>query len=168
MPTDPRQLLRRLFEEHHGELCAFACRYLASEEDAADVVQEVFVRVWSRRSERRLDDISRAYLYRAVRNEALNRRKARERRGARESGLLRRRQPSPPDEELRDRELVADVERALSELAPRCREIFLLVREDRLTYREAADVLDLSESTVATQMGRALRKLRRSLSNWLE
>lgn len=168
MPNDPRRLLRRLFEEHHGELCTFACRYLTSDDAAADVVQEVFVRVWSRRSERRLDDISRAYLYRAVRNEALNRRKARERRSAGESGLLRRRQSSSPDEELRERELAADLERAISELPPRCREIFLLVREDGLTYRETADVLDLSESTVATQMGRALRKLRRKLSDWLD
>lgn len=170
-PDAPREAERRLhglFEKHYGELLGFALRYVDSEDTAADVVQEVFVRVWSRRSDRRLVDVSRAYLFRAVRNEALNRQTADERRRERWSFSTGERRPPTPEDELQDRELAREVERAIADLPPRCREIFLLVRDDGLTYREAAEVLDLSESTVATQMGRALQRLRHRLADWLD
>lgn len=164
-----RERLRSLFEEHYAELCSQARRYVGSDEAAVDVVQEIFARVWERRSERPPDEIERAYLYRAVRNEALNRR---ERRRSRDEHRQRPGVPRPasptPEDDLERRRLVREVEEAIEALPPRCREIFLLVRRDGLTYREAAEALELSPSTVDTQMGRALKRLRDELDDWLD
>lgn len=165
-----RDRLRALFDEHYESLCAHARRYVGSDDAAADVVQEVFARVWERRSARALEEIERSYLYRAARNEALNRQeRARSRREGRQGPDAPRPAPAPtPEDDFERRRLARKVDEAIEALPPRCREIFLLVRRDGLTYREAAEALDLSTSTVDTQMGRALARLRDRLSDWLD
>src|SRR5699024_1624950 len=63
--------------------------------------------------------------------------------------------------------LKKDLEKAFAALPPRCKEIFLLSRDNGLTYKEISEVLGISIKTVETQMGRALKKLRKSLAKYL-
>lgn len=56
-------------------------------------------------------------------------------------------------------EIEKDLAEALKNLPDQCREIFILCRFDGLTYAETAQTLNLSVSTVKTQMGRAMEKL---------
>lgn len=169
-PEDDRARLRVLFTRHHTELCTFARRYVDSDDAARDLVQEIFFRVWRLRHDRSLASIERAYLYRAVRNEALNRtERRRSRREALDAVRPRtRKSMTGPEEDFERRRMRERVREAVAALPPRCREIFLLVRHDGLTYREAADTLDLSPSTIDTQMGRALKKLRDHLAGVLD
>jgi RNA polymerase sigma-70 factor, ECF subfamily len=62
-------------------------------------------------------------------------------------------------------ETEAAVRRAVDALPPRCREIFLLSREDGLSYSGIATTLGISIKTVETQMGRALKALRSALGD---
>jgi RNA polymerase sigma-70 factor (ECF subfamily) len=64
-------------------------------------------------------------------------------------------------------EIEAMTRRAVSELPPRCREVFELSRVHGLRYAEIASTLDLSIKTVEAQMGKALRLIRDRLSPWL-
>src|SRR5437773_2564826 len=75
--------------------------------------------------------------------------------------------PVPPEEDFHAGALAVAVERAVTELPPRCREVFTLTRDQHLSYAEAADVLGISPKTVEIHMGRALSLLRSKLSDWL-
>ncbi len=57
-------------------------------------------------------------------------------------------------------EKMAVIQDGINSLPDRCQEIFRLSRESGMTYREIAEILDLSIKTVETQMGRAFKKLR--------
>ena len=57
-----------------------------------------------------------------------------------------------------------EVDRAIDQLPPKCREIFVLSRYEQLTYKEIADKLGLSVKTVEAQMGIALKRLRDTFS----
>jgi RNA polymerase sigma-70 factor, ECF subfamily len=70
------------------------------------------------------------------------------------------------DHRVRERELADAIERAISELPRRCRETFLLVRQQHLSYLEAAEVLGISVKGVEMNMVRALATLRRQLASW--
>lgn len=161
----PWSRFEEVFRATYAELCTYARRYVDDDATAEDVVQEVFAAVWENRADRPVSDLGPAYLYRAVRNRALNR----VRDGERTESLDA---PEAPDAETslgardvrRRREVASAVDEAVDDLPPRCRQVFLLVRERGLSYREAAERLDLSPSTVETQMGRALRRLRESLA----
>ena len=67
----------------------------------------------------------------------------------------------------RMRQLVPVVDHALAALPERCRLIFIMSRQQGLSYHEIADTLGLSIKTVETQMGRALKALRSSLAAFI-
>ena len=155
-----------IFLDYCQPLVAFAHRIVMDQPVAENIVQDVFLRIWQNRD--RLDPMGslKSYLYTAVKNQALNH--------LRHSHVEER---DPPDDNIEDdlaetpetiwsrRELVSAIHSALEELPRNCRTIFTMHRYDCLTYSEIANILDLSIKTVGTQMGRALKKLRRSLGH---
>ncbi|HEX7050805.1 MAG TPA: RNA polymerase sigma-70 factor [Longimicrobiales bacterium] len=158
--------LAALYRRHRAELCRYALRYVEHDDAAEDVVQQVFVRLLGRPPD--LDsvrDVS-SYLRRAVHNEALHRieraRTARQYRAVTADGL-RSLAPSPA-EEMHRRALAAALDRAIDGLPPRCRQAFVLIRTNGLTYAEAAEEMGISIKTVKEQLRRARRVLRERLA----
>lgn len=66
------EAFRHLFDDYYQALCLFAVNYLGDDAEAADVVQECFIKYWARRSD--FDHLLkiRSFLYTAVRNGCLN------------------------------------------------------------------------------------------------
>jgi RNA polymerase sigma-70 factor (ECF subfamily) len=159
-----REAFEQLFRGFYSRLADYACSLLASADAAEDAVQDVFVAVWDGRE--RLPEGGRlvGYLYRSVRNRALNQIRAR-RTAARWLAAV---EPDPaisPEAELvlEDRELEQAYRAALEEVSPRGREVFLLSRDHGLSYPQIAELLGISVKTVETLMGRVLRALRARL-----
>ena len=163
-----RDAFEIVFREHYVPLVRFGEAMLRSREKAEDAVQDVLLNLWRQRETVRIDDSLRAYLYRAVRNRALNSvRNDRVRRDA-VPHLLRETGDAPPgDAAVLEGELEGAVRDAIDALPPRCREIFELSRSRGLRYSEIAESLGISVKTVETQMGRALRSLRERLSPFI-
>ncbi|PSQ84143.1 MAG: RNA polymerase sigma-70 factor [Bacteroidetes bacterium QS_7_67_15] len=166
-----RRAFERCFRAHYEALCRFARGYVDRLSVAEDLVQEVFLEVWTER--RDLDDVERslrAYLYGMTRHRALKHlRSERVRAEWAARGDLRRAVPAAvPDEAddaLHHEELEQQAREAVDALPERRRQIFLLSRRHELTYAEIAGALDLSVKTVETQMSRALRFLRERLED---
>lgn len=162
--TGDEAAFERLFRAWYPRLADHALRMLGDRDRAEDATQEVFVALWRGRDRLPDADALAGYLHRAVRNRALN--QLRQRRGdlVDADGLLAT--AVPP--EAQDRLEAADLHRrlllALESLPPRTREVFLLSREQHLSYAAIADTLEISVKTVETLMGRALRSLREQLS----
>jgi RNA polymerase sigma-70 factor (ECF subfamily) len=159
---DDRPSFNALFGAFYERLVRFALHYAPPKENAEEVVQDVFVTLWERRRTLREVQNLRAYLFAMTRNGCFQHlRRARPDLRSLDD-LDGHETPSPaPDPEglLLAHETEQAVERAIGQLPPRCRMIFQLVREQGLSYREAAEVLGLSPRTIEAQMGIALRKL---------
>jgi len=153
----------QLFRSTCRALVHFAWRYVGDGGIAENLVQDVFVRVWNNRSVLDPELSLRAYLYKAVRNAALQH--------LRHQGVEERAQPPPPQAEgnpearLQQREMADAIWKAVLELPPGSRRIFSLAKFDHLTYQEVASVEGISVKTVETQMGRALKALRKKLAH---
>ncbi|TVQ66219.1 MAG: RNA polymerase sigma-70 factor [Balneolaceae bacterium] len=160
-----------LFRTYYQELHVYAYSYLKEKEAAEDVIQTVFMRIWSKREEWNPGGTIQSYLFQAVKNESLNAlRKRRFLTEHRENILTVFRENSSAEtatEPGTDSELQKQIEIAIDNLPDRCRQIFLLNRRSGLTYREIAEHLDISLNTVNTQMGRALYTLRNHLVRYL-
>ncbi len=162
-----RQAFKDMFYAYYPGLCAFAAEYVGSYDRARDVVQEVFLTIWERRREWTLRGSLKAYLFQAVRNRALNEvRNHGTRRRAYDA--VERQTTSTPQRTAEDRvyyrQLSEAVRRAVAQLPPRRRMVFLLHRNHGFSYAEIAQIMDITSKTVENQMGRALKSLRAQLS----
>ena len=156
-------------EHCYAELCEYALRLVGSAEAAEDVVHDLFLHLWDTRGPHDAERLSRPYLYAAVRNRALKHLRHRRVAASWVERVAREEVPtaeSPSDLYLR-RELEDTVERAIAELPPRCREIFLLRRRDQLSYEEIAARASVSVGTVKSQMWRAAVLLNEKLAPYL-
>ena len=144
-------------------LTRIARQLAPSDSDAADAVQETFVRFWERRD--RIDpELSvRAYLARSVRNRLLNAsRDARTRQQLRDDRAddLAPFHPPRPDEAAQGTALADHLRLSLGHLPDRQRTAITLTRFDGLSHAEAADIMGCSARTVNNHIVRGLRTLR--------
>ena len=141
----------RLYHTMYMPLCMYALRMLEDIDETDDAVQEAFVSVWQKVQHGTVPDNFRAYMYGAVRNQAISRIRARNNSVAADMAA------EVSDEEMDTSVRDAEVWNAIDRLPPHCREIFLLSKRDGLTYTEIADELGISVKTVENQISKALK-----------
>lgn len=152
-----------LFRAHYDGLVRFANRLIVAPMEAEEVVQDVMLNVWLRREQLESDENLKTYLFRATRNRALNHLRRR-----RLENLFRKSLPvdepaAPPPAGDDASATEAAIRAAVDALPDRCREVFVLSREHKLSYSAIAETMGISVKTVETQMGRALKALRAAL-----
>lgn len=161
--TGDEAAFERLFRAWYPRLADHALRMLGDNDLAEEAAQEVFIALWRGRERLPTADALAGYLHRAVRNRALNQLRGRHGDRVDADGLL----ATAVAPEAPARIEAADLQRrlllALDALPPRTREVFLLSREQQLSYAAIATTLGISVKTVETLMGRALRSLREAL-----
>lgn len=159
------EAFEHIFRTYYPLLCSFAADYVGTLDAARDIVQDVFLKIWERRRNWHVRTSLKAYLYQAVRNQALN---------CVQSAWSSRTTviepdatilsdvPSPRDD-MRYEELAEAVKRAVQQLPERRRTAFVLHRQQELSYREIAEVMGISPRTVEVHIAKALKSLRESL-----
>lgn len=167
--------LEVIFTAYRVDLLAAAERVTRSPALAEEVVQDVFLAIWTGRARWHITTSLGAYLHRAVHNVA-GRAAGSHTRGlalgeeidlaADRTPALFRDQSPAPDERAEYAALAEAVTEATREMSVRAREVFTLSRDGELSNREIAATLGLSTKTVESHMTRALDVLRRRLSDW--
>jgi len=155
-----------IFDRFYGLLFIHACKTIHDKEEAKDVVQELFETLWMRRESISFEQSLSAYLYAAIRNRIINRISHRQVENKYIDSLrdFIDRDTYMADYRLREREIKRIVEREISSLPAKMKEIFELSRNDYLSYKQIAVKLQLSEHTVRTHVKKALRILKPKLS----
>lgn len=148
-----------------AELVRFAAWELADLDAAKDVVQGAFVHLWEHRRSWVAAGSPRSYLYRIVQHRIIDQRRHGKVRALwAESEMSRpHRGPPTPADVLATKELQRAFEQAVSDLSPRRREVFYLVVIRGLGHREVAELLGISEQTVANQVSSALSAVRSAI-----
>lgn len=161
-----REAFETVFRAYYPRLADYAVGLVRSRDVAEDVVQEVFVALWTQRERLTTPDNLAGYLYRSVRNRSLN--QIRHKRMVTDWQARQAAEDSPvapaADKEAQNTEILEAVRHAVAQLSPRCREVFELSRDRGLTYPEIATTLGISIKTVETLMGRALKGVRERLT----
>jgi RNA polymerase sigma factor (sigma-70 family) len=150
----------------------FLLARLGGADEAEDVLQDLYLHL--RRVEPS-DDLRdpAAYVFRMALNLARDRRRAQSRAGVRDARWIETRYEMAGCEPILDqpsaeavygaRQRLAAVERALDELSPRCRRVFLLHKFEGFSHRDVAERLGIARSTVEKHMNTALKHLIRRL-----
>ena len=159
--------LASLYQLFSKRLLHFATLLTRSAELAEEIVEDTFVKLWTNRADICNIHNLNVYLYVAVKNRSLNAiaRKAKE--------LVHipfdhleidiGQAVSDPYSLLITSEMMQRMQQAVEALPPRCKMVFKLVRQDGLSYKEVADILNISVNTIDVQMAIAVKKICTSL-----
>lgn len=158
----------KLFHRFYNGLCGYAETIVHKEEVAEEVVQDVFYNIWKNREVMQINRSWQSYLYRSVHNNAvMYLRKQKREQLFGDEALTDPGSDNADPELLMQRDELSDlISRTLEGLPERAREIFLMNREEGLKYREIAEALSISVKTVESNMGKALKALRKNLEKY--
>lgn len=159
-----------LVERSTDGLLRWTYRYLGNLEEARDVVQQTFLRVWTRR--RRYDPSrgARTWMFRIATNLAIDRLRQQRRQRRLDDEVRRLRLASESigggarPERWSRREVEEIFQQLAAALSPRQRAAFLLREVEGLNATEVAEILGCRPSTVRNQVAQARTALRRELS----
>jgi RNA polymerase sigma-70 factor (family 1) len=160
--NDDPAAYKELFVLLHSRLRQFAYSILKSNEEAEELVSDVFIRIWEKRSQLTNIHSPLLYFYTSTKNLAFTRISRMKKQSSLpvEEWLVQLNSIYfDPEKLMMTEEMMRQIRQAISDLPPRCRVIFKLVKEDGLKYREVAELLDLSIKTIEAQMAIALRRI---------
>ncbi|NJC24606.1 RNA polymerase sigma-70 factor [Neolewinella antarctica] len=152
--------LDALFRRHYVELCRVANRFVRDENQAEDIVQELFVALWEKRSTLPPLTATAPYLRRSTRNRSLNYLRDRKRIPVDDGELPETLAAETGPTGIENFELGARINGAIDRLPERCRLVFTMSKVEDMSHREIAQSLNISTKTVENQMTRAYRHLR--------
>ncbi len=156
-----------IYNRFSGLLYIYAMKIIKDEEEAEDVVQELFITFWNSRESLEIKTSLSSYLYSAVRYrffDLLSKKKVRSDYAQAFQSFIDRGAYST-DDYINEKELILLVEQEVSKLPLKMRQVFELSRNAGMTHREIAIELNLSEKTVRNHINHALKILRLKLGS---
>lgn len=162
-----RWAFKAIFLQHYEPLCNFCWRYTRSRAISEDLVQEVFADLWDLKKTLDPNKSLKVYLYQAVKHKGYD--------YLAHQKVVRKHQSDPRHDQQEvvhqkkisqeDKVFIKAARQAIDALPQRAQQTYVLHRQDGLTYREIAEVMDVTVKTVESQMSRALDILRSRLRN---
>ncbi|NII24303.1 RNA polymerase sigma-70 factor [Pseudoflavitalea sp. X16] len=161
--TGDQRAFRELYHTFHKRLHYFAFALVKTKEAAEEIVEDVFIRLWSQRATITQINNLKIYLYTATKNTALNylSKKARESmvEPFDDIDIALQETSISPEQIMITTETYQQIRQAVEALPPRCKMIFKLIREDGLKYKEVSEILNISINTIDAQMAIAVQRI---------
>lgn len=160
-----KDAFNQLYKTYWRQVYNFSRLYLNNLSVAEDVVQEVFVKLWESHDFIREGENFKGLLFIITRNLIFNQhRKSVNEEFYKMTVLAAMEQPDfNLEEEIEARNLSEYIDQLIEEMPPRRREIFNLSRKENKSYKEIAELLQISERTVENQISEALKFLRKNV-----
>jgi len=153
-----------LFDRYGKRLFHFSMGYLKSTQNAEEIVQDVFLKIWMNKEELSAQKSVESYMFTIAKNGILNTiRKSKSEQVYLNYAKLHPEKDILLDDELDFNELEKAYKDAIEQLSPRRKEIYLLSKEQFLSNAEIAVMMKISIKTVENQMTSAISEVRKNL-----
>jgi RNA polymerase sigma-70 factor, ECF subfamily len=159
--------LEELYRKLQPGLYRYCLFLVKNEEDALELVNDTFMAIWEKRDKLALDENLKAYMYISARNKCFNhlKKKRMKFQDLASSDQMPNNLPDPV-QIINSKETEALLYRLIDQLPERCKQVFLLSRNEGLSYKEIAEIMDISPKTVENQIGIALKNIRWGLARY--
>jgi RNA polymerase sigma-70 factor (family 1) len=164
-----KEAFNTLFRGWYTRLLCFAKHYLNNEADAEETVSDVFISLWQNRAS--LDSIINPenYLFVSTKNRCLNvlRNQTMRKISLDDQPQLKTYVSESAQERIEHIELVEKLNELVNLLPEQCRIIFQMIKEDGLSAKQTAEILNLSVRTVESQVYKAVKTLEEGITHYL-
>lgn len=155
-----------LVEQYHHKLCVYAFSLSHDHDNAEDIVQDVFISVWQQRNKLKADFSIQGFLYKLVYNKFIDDYRKQQSVMVLEKKYIEALDTIMEDvDETRLEKLIGLVKVEIQQLPPKCKQTFLLSKQDGLTNFEIAEYLNVSIKTVEAQMTKSFSIIRKKVGN---
>ena len=168
MKGGDRESFNKVFRRYYSPLTRFCVRFVGDGDQAAEIVQDLVVKLWTNREKLTVTSSFESYMLRSVRNSAItyiNRERAHN--DVNERIYTNDSDANDPSETLQSNNLEASYKKVLATMPEKRREVFLASRFDGMKYAEIAAKMGLSQKTVEAHMSAAIKQLREGLKEYL-
>lgn len=156
-----------LFRRYYPMLCAYAAKFVGLK-DAEEIVQDVMLWLWENRETQTFETSLSQYLFRTVYHRAINQIVRHQSRLRADTLFYENMQKMLQDTDFYQlEELQKRIRNAVDALPPAYREAFVMHRFDNKSYKEIAEILQVSPKTVDYRIQQALKQLRITLKDYL-
>lgn len=158
-----------LFKEWYIPMTRYAYSIMQDEEEAEDVVQRVFCRLWDKNTDIEIHTSIKSFFLRIVHNDCINKIRLKKIRSEHIKNISYDTQGfiCEADKLVVENEFEEKVAITLSKMTPKCRKAFELSRFQQLSYKEIAKEMNITISTVETHIVNALKLFREELKDYL-
>ncbi len=163
---NPEKGYELLFRRYYRPLCSHAVRFLYSKELAEDIVSEVFLSFWQKKTYLQIQTSYRAYLFTSVRHQAFMHLRAelsKQKNMDIEDFKAQADLPTNPQQIMQYNELYLKMENLIRELPPQAQKVFLMSRFEGKKNQTIAEELQISLKTVEGHLTKALATLKKAL-----
>ena len=155
-----------LVASYHQKLCVYANSLTNDAHLAEDIVQNVFMSIWKNRNKLKEDFVVKSYLYRSIYNEFIDQYRKNKAVLTLEKKHIDALTHIVEEEDEKSLEkLIYIVKKEIDKLPPKCKQTFLLSKEEGLTNLEIAEYLNVSIKSVEAHITKAFSVLRKSIGN---
>ncbi|WP_299460421.1 RNA polymerase sigma factor [uncultured Microscilla sp.] len=166
------KVIQILFDTFYVSLCKTVNRIVHNTTITEDIVQDVFLKIWQKRGDLNIQISLKAYLHKMAINAALSHLRKKYNTSSIDDAspqqISKHAFKEVATEKMEFKELEHQVNEAINELPPKCREVFILSRYEELSYKEIAQQMGISPKTVENQMSKALKHLRKKLAAYIK
>jgi RNA polymerase sigma-70 factor (family 1) len=155
------------YKMHYKSFFVMACRYLKNTEQAEEIVNDVFMKIWEDGNKISIDSSLKSYIYRAIINRSLNEIQKNKKDLNLAIDLYNTQEESYELREIEENELKIKLFKAIDLLPEQCRKVFQLSRFEELKQQEIADKLGISIKTVKNHITHALKQISKSVDGFL-
>ncbi|ALL06060.1 hypothetical protein AQ505_11490 [Pedobacter sp. PACM 27299] len=155
-----------IYNRYSAVLCVFAYKRLGNREEARDLVHELFLCLWRKRTEMSVTVTMSTYLFTAIRNRMLDlisHKKVSSKYVNSFQNYCTNTENHSADHLVRHNQLLALIEKEIAALPPKMRQVFEFSRKSSYNRKEIAAELGLSEQTVKSHLQHALKILKLKL-----
>jgi len=163
-----KEAFTEIYSRYWDVLYIHALKMLRDEQEAKDLIQDLFIAFWAKASTIELKTNLSGYLYVSARHKILNRIRQKKTNDDFISGLaiFVDKQDGSGLDQLTEKEITITLEKEIEKLPPKMREIFELSRKHYLSHKEIAHKLGISDKTVKKQISNAIKIIRPKLDRF--
>ena len=165
--------MKELYLQYQQKLLLFVSFYIKSRHDAEEIVSDTFLAVWEQREKLHNVKNFKTYIYAIAKNKVFDFLKHKEKTNklfnydaSQEEQLVV--SSSNPETEFINKELIVRLNKAVESLPEQKKIAFKLVRELRLKYKEAAEIMQISQKTLEAHVTSAMKMLQKILEDELK
>ena len=159
-----REAYKHIYVTFYSDLCRYICNF-TDVQTAEDIVQNVLLEFWEKRRRLEIQLSLKSYLYKAVYYKFLDSVKKSKRINQRLEEIRYTMVDQVENENDSNDEVLSILRNTISELPPRCQQIFLMSKYQGMKYKEIAQELNITVSTVESQIGKAFKIIREKFSH---